>query len=339
MNVMKRLIGGLVAATLTLAAFAWSAAAHADCTLDACDNADEVLAFWEGRTSTVAQNKRTQWTAIKAALTSGTVSDTLFGQVETGYRGARYGGRMYAHWQAVYLAMKELRATPPPNDAEDYEQPATFVPDSTYYADLNAAKPSTEPDYKAWGPWDDLPTWVQEGIAGLTVPTAPPVYADATGKNRPRIVGTDVYRGWNFGNMYSTLRVYADTPTSGTASYVGKIDGVIHPDHSHLSDPELTLNAKFDDAKLSGHIGYLRDGRTKSDGTRYKLDRWSNISLGADGAFSGHGIKGTVVSEEMRGYQDSHRTTEIARREWEGVKVIGTINRPRIVGTFDIEKQ
>ncbi len=334
MNVLKHLIGGMVAASLTLAAFAWSAAAHADCTLDACDNADEVLAFWEGRTSTVAQNKRTQWTAIKAALTSGTVSDALFGQVETGYRGARYGGRMYAHWQAVYLAMKELRATPPPNDAEDYETPSTFVPDSTYYAEENAAKPSTDSDYTAWGPWNDLPTWVQEGIAGLTVPST-------TISIRTLSIPGGGSCG-SFGNVLSFHRCQhfraKDTPpTSGTATYVGKIDGVMHPNHTHLSDPELTLNANFGSAKLSGHIGYLRDGRTKSDGTRYNLDRWSNIAINGS-KFSGNGIEGTFV----RDYYDVDLRIGTA---WHDVgtndrgAVVGTINRPRIVGTFDIEKQ
>ena len=137
------------------------------------------------------------------------------------------------------------------------------------------------------------------------------------------------------------------TPTTGTATWTGDVDGVLEPGRRALADPNTPPRIVFTYDFAAHHTasqtqGY-QDGGSVSDVLRARVDwlqaddprwrtvkSWAVIAVAQDGTFeTASGNVGDLPGPELSGafYGTAHES------------ISGEVNSARIVGTFDARKQ
>lgn len=172
-----------------------------------------------------------------------------------------------------------------------------------------------------WGPWDDLPfdmrRSIHRGIPSLNdlVVTSyenSSSYMTASAGGAENVLNSGRLNNWAARNP------------NASATWTGKVRGIINPKHTRWSDPRIAFRYTFSTEKAVAGISYAVDhGNNVSK--RYTLDTWSNLDF-SESEFS-------TWSGDLTG-----KFYDKAPENVPNAYIIGTVSRPHIVGTYRAQR-
>ncbi|MYH03142.1 MAG: hypothetical protein F4142_11395 [Nitrospira sp. SB0675_bin_23] len=255
--------------------------------------AEKAISYWtkKGEDSQVER-----WTEISDAIKKGYVSDELIEWAR------EYGRRLWADGPPRILKLwKKIGRTL--NNLHKLSSPPSWM--------------GNDP----WGPWNDLPfemrRSVHHGIPSLndlvvTSHENSSSYMTASADGAGNVLDSESLRNWAAGNP------------NASATWTGKVRGIINPKHTGWSDPRISFRYTFSTEKAVAGISYAVDhGNDVSK--RYTLDTWSNLDF-SESEFS-------TWSGDLTG-----KFYDKAPGNVPNAYIIGTVSRPHIVGTYRAQR-
>ncbi len=255
--------------------------------------AEKAISYWtkKGEDSQVER-----WTEISDAIKKGYVSDELIEWAR------EYGRRLWDDGPPRILKLwKKIGRTL--NNLHKLSSPPSWM--------------GNDP----WGPWDDLPFEMRQsvhyGIPSLndlvvTSGENSSSYMTASAGGAGNVLDSGRLRNWAAGN------------SNASATWTGKVRGIINPKHTRWSDPRIAFRYTFSTEKAVAGISYAVDhGNNVSE--RYTLDTWSNLDFSESEFSTGSGdLTGKFYDKAPGNVPNAY--------------IIGTVSRPHIVGTYRAQR-
>ena len=187
--------------------------------------------------------------------------------------------------------------------------------------EMPALVPADIPDYKSWGPWDDLPLATQQAIADI--PEA------------GTLLWKDADLPWSgLSNDKTTHIASSNAPTARqshwSAHWRGTVNGVVNPALTGLENPKIQFTADFSNMQMTAGIYYNDQWDTANE-------TWEGIPLDS-ASFDQDGLTGQWYDARVRWFTQNGQVETPYQQIEPHYSIVGEVQTPNVVGTYRADR-